>query len=231
MSRLNLNAVSFHADGKTLLGPVDLSLEAGTSLAIMGANGAGKSLLLELMHGLIKPSAGSISWADKTPVQSKHDRAYIFQRRILMRRSVRDNIAFALDAVGIGGAEKTDRMAHALEKTDLTSRADQPAALLSGGEAQRLALARAIATNPKSLLMDEPTSSLDPEASAAFEAMLAELKSNGTQLIWITHNRAQAARLADQVAFTAEGSVTEVTAARIFFKKPRSKPAKDFLNL
>ncbi|MEM7241758.1 MAG: ATP-binding cassette domain-containing protein [Pseudomonadota bacterium] len=231
MSGLSLDAVSFQASGKTLLGPVSMSLDPNASLAIMGPNGAGKSLLLELMHGLIAPSSGSLSWSGKTPSHSKHSRAYIFQRRILMRRSVRDNVAFALDAVGIVGTDRTYQIEQALEKTRLTDRADQPAALLSGGEAQRLALARAIATNPKSLLMDEPTSSLDPEATEDFERILADLKSNGTQLIWITHNRAQAIRLADQVAFINKGSVTELTPATTFFKSPASKPAKDFLNL
>ena len=230
MSALALKAACFCADGKDLLGPVSLTLKAGESLAIMGSNGAGKSLLLELMHGLILPSSGSITWAEQTPQTSKHDRAYIFQRRILMRRSVRDNVVFALDAVGLKG-DRTALIDDALEATRLSDHAEQPAALLSGGEAQRLALARAIVTKPKSLLMDEPTSSLDPKAAAEFEAILAKLKSDGTQLIWITHNRAQATRLADQVAFVSQGSVTEISNAGQFFKKPTSSQAKDFLNL
>ena len=226
MSTLSLKNVEFHADTKRLLGPIDAEFDPNKSVAIMGPNGAGKSLFLELVHGLIQPSKGTISWDNKPAEATRNQRGYIFQKPILLRRSVRDNIRFAQKACG---KEDDAALEAILKKTGLYDRAHQPAAFLSGGEAQRMALARALINGPKTLLMDEPTSSLDPEARAMFEAILQDEKDKGTQLIWISHNPSQAKKLADDVAFISDAQLCEVTPTRSFFKTPQSKEAKEFL--
>ena len=226
MSDLQFQNVTYKRDGQILLGPVDATLPAGASVAIMGPNGAGKSLFLELAHGLIQPSSGQVSWAGQSPKSTRKTRGYIFQKPINLRRSVRDNIRFA--QIAHGETDNHDALDAVLSRMGLSDLAELPAAILSGGEAQRMALARALVTNPKVLLMDEPTSSLDPEARAEFETLLKQEKDKGTQLIWISHNPTQARALADYVAFIASGTLCELTPSDKFFKAPKTKAAKDF---
>ena len=224
---LNFKKVSLTRDGRQLISPFSLALDANKSYAILGANGAGKSLFLELAHGLIKPSKGAVTWNAKPARRTRKSRGYVFQQRIMMRRSVADNIRFSLQARGLADEGKVEAI---LKRAALSEISDQPAALLSGGEAQRLALARAVVSEPKMLLMDEPTASLDPQATTAFEKILKDLKKTGTQLLWITHDRRQAKELADHIILLNQGQICEVTAAAKFFKSPKSKEAKEFLS-
>jgi tungstate transport system ATP-binding protein len=192
---------------------------------IIGPNGAGKSLLLKLLHGLTAPTAGTIDWAGTTAAEARTRQALVFQKPVLLRRSVAANIDFVLKSRGKDRA-KRDML---LEHVGLAHKAKQPARLLSGGEAQRLALARALATEPEVLFLDEPTASLDPASCLAIEGIVSEAKSRGVRVIFVTHDTGQARRMADDVLFLHGGRVIEYSPADTFFPEPRTQAARDYL--
>ncbi|WP_417606839.1 ATP-binding cassette domain-containing protein [Primorskyibacter flagellatus] len=206
----------------------DLALDLGTSgcTMIMGSNGAGKSLLLKLLHGLMQPTSGQINWGSQAPCEVTARQALVFQKPVLLRRSVAANIDFVLKARGKDKARR-DRL---LDHVGLSHKADQPARLLSGGEAQRLALARALATDPEVLFLDEPTASLDPASVLAIESIVHEARSRGVRIVFVTHDVGQARRIADDVVFLHRGRVAEHSAAADFFPEPQSEAARNYLN-
>jgi len=221
-----LDGAEFAVQGRRLLGPVTLALRAGERLVLMGPNGAGKSSALRLLHGLSTPSAGAVHWAaGATPA----DQAMVFQRPVLLRRSAAANIDYALAARGLRGAEKRRRRADALARAGLSDRADAPARALSGGEQQRLAVARALAVRPKLLLLDEPTASLDPPATAAVERLIGLAVADGATVLLVTHDAGQARRCADRVVFMTSGRIVEDARAADFFAQPRSVDARNYL--
>jgi tungstate transport system ATP-binding protein len=217
----------YRIPGATLIDHVNLSLPRGTLTVVMGANGAGKSLLLRLMHGLLSPSSGQVLW-DGRPLDmaSRRRQAMVFQRPVLLRRSVAANLRFVL---GLRGGDPA-RVQELLVMAGLADRARQPARLLSGGEQQRLCLARALALNPQVLFLDEPTANLDPASTAAIEATVRQVSATGTKVVFVTHDLAQARRLADDVVFLERGRVAEHRPAPSFFERPDSAPARDYLD-
>lgn len=224
---LRLEEVGFAARGATLLADVDLVVPQGGLTAVLGPNGAGKSLLLRLCHGLIAPTSGRVRWAD--PERAAGAQAMVFQRPVLLRRSARGNIDHALALRRLPGAVRRARAAAALERFGLGPLADRPARLLSGGEQQRLALARAWALRPEALFLDEPSAQLDPAATRAVEAMIATFVAEGMTVVMTTHDLGQARRLADRVAFLHRGRLVESGPAAGFFAKPKSREACAFL--
>jgi tungstate transport system ATP-binding protein len=206
---------------------IDLDLAPRSLTVVMGPNGAGKSLLLRLLHGLIEPTAGYVFWGGR-PHQAdlRRRQAMVFQRPVLLRRSVSANIRFVLNLRGI---DSKDRVQAVLEEVDLADRAAQPARLLSGGEQQRLALARALALEPQVLFLDEPTANLDPFSMAAIESIVARSQERGTKIILVTHDLGQARRLADDVIFLNRGRLLEHSPADRFFERPASAQARDYL--
>ncbi len=209
----------------TVLEGLNLDLGPTGCTMIMGPNGAGKSLLLKLLHGLMRPSSGRIDWGGHAPPEVTARQALVFQKPVLLRRSVAANIDFVLKARG----KKTAGRHQILEHIGLSRKADHPARLLSGGEAQRLALARALATDPEVLFLDEPTASLDPASVLAIEGIVAEAKARGVRIIFVTHDIGQAQRLADDVVFLHRGRVAEHSPASDFFPEPQSNAARDYL--
>lgn len=205
-----------------------LNFELGESgcTIIMGPNGSGKSLLLKLLHGLIPADSGRIDWAGHAPTEVTSRQALVFQKPVLLRRSVAANIDFVLRTRG----KDRRRRDALLDLADLAHKADQPARLLSGGEAQRLALARALATDPEVLLLDEPTASLDPASVLAIEQIVADARDRGVRIIFVTHDVGQARRMADDVVFLHRGCVAEHAMASDFFPEPRCQAARDYLN-
>ncbi|WP_369796047.1 ATP-binding cassette domain-containing protein [Puniceibacterium sp. IMCC21224] len=193
----------------------------------MGPNGAGKSLLLRLLHGLIVPQSGSVLW-DGAPLDSatRARQAMVFQKPVLLRRSVAANVDFVLRARGRRDRAARDAL---LARVGLSDHAAQPARLLSGGEQQRLALARALAVQPEVLFLDEPTASLDPASALMIEEIARNIRDQGTKLVFITHDIGQARRLADDVVFVARGQAAEHTPARQFFDQPTSEAARAYL--
>ena len=205
-----------------------LSLDLGPTgcTMVMGPNGSGKSLLLKLLHGLIRPTSGRISWGGRAPTEVTARQALVFQKPVLLRRSVAANLEFVLKARGVDRSRR-DAL---LEHVGLAHKADQPARLLSGGEAQRLALARGLATEPEVLLLDEPTASLDPASVLAFENIVNAARERGVRIIFVTHDVGQGRRMADDVVFLHRGGIAEHSRAEAFFSGPQCAAAQDYLN-
>jgi len=215
MLPLRLQDVSF----LRILQPLSLEIEAGPSTVILGANGAGKSVLMRLMHGLLKPSSGTVSW------RSPGRQAMVFQRPVMLRRSALANVAYALRLAGQDEGQAMD----ALKEVGLGHLAHRPARVLSGGEQQRLALARAWALHPEVLFLDEPTASLDPSATREIEAVIRAFDGAGTKIVMATHNLGQARRLADEIIYLHQGRVLERAPVDQFFARPATPEAAAFI--
>ncbi|KUP91506.1 ATP-binding cassette domain-containing protein [Tritonibacter horizontis] len=224
---LRLRGLGLRFDqGTPILKDLDLDLSPHGCTVIMGPNGAGKSLLLKLLHGLIAPTSGRIDWGGLSMDDARMRQALVFQKPVLLRRSVAANIDFVLRARG----RPRDLCDALLQHVGLAHKARLPARRLSGGEAQRLALARALACAPDVLLLDEATASLDPASVQSIEAIVRNACSQGTRVISVTHDIGQAQRMADDVVFLHGGRVVEHGPAREFFPRPQSQVARDYLS-
>jgi tungstate transport system ATP-binding protein len=219
--------VDYSSGTTTILHGVDLTIDRGQRVCVIGANGSGKSTLLRLLHGLLPPTQGSLSWGGHA--ERPRGQAMVFQRPVLLRRSAAANIAYALDLAGVHGAAADRRVQAALREVDLLPVADRPARVLSGGEQQRLALARAWALEPDVLFLDEPTASLDPAATRAVERIVMDIHALGTTIVMSTHNLAQAKRLAGEIVFLHGGRIAERAPAAEFFRLPASAEAREFI--
>lgn len=228
---LRARGLTLSLAGRRLIDGVDLELAADRRTVVMGSNGAGKSLLLRLLHGLIAPTSGTVQWASVLPEREMRRRqAMVFQRPVLLRRSVAANIAYALAVHGVSRGDRKDRIRAALEAASLEHLADRPARVLSGGEQQRLAVARALSTRPEVLFLDEPTANLDPASTLAIEELIGAAHRAGTKIIFITHDIGQAKRLGDDVVFMHAGRVCEHSPADSFFCRPRTQAAEAYLD-
>ena len=221
---LRLDQVSLVAGGKALLSDIKLEIHTGESTVVLGANGSGKTTLLRLCNGILDATHG----AAMIPLVA--DQALIFQRPPLLARSVLDNVRFVLATRGISEPERTEQAQAALQACDLDAMAQRQARLLSGGEQQRLALARAWACKPKLLLADEPTSNLAPVATREVERLIQAVQATGTTLVLTTHNVAQAKRMATRVIFLDGGRIVEDCPAADFFVSPQSAAARSYLD-
>jgi len=227
---LILDGVMFCAGGKTILQPLSAEFGADRRTVILGPNGAGKSVLLRLCHGLLKPSAGQVRWAGARSAQhAKTEQAMVFQRPVMLRRSAYDNVDYALALRRLPRTERRSRVERALEATGLSRLAGQSARVLSGGEQQRLALARAWALRPQVLFLDEPTANLDPQASRQVERIIGAIHDRGSKIIMTTHDLGQARRLSDEIVFLHQGRVLERTPSEAFFDDPRTQEARAFM--
>ncbi len=226
---LELREVVLALGGRRLIDGISCRFAAGLKTVIIGPNGAGKSLFLRLCHGLIRPTAGEIVWHGAAGRDPASAQAMVFQRPVMLRRSAVANIEYALSLQGLGRRLRRERVAEVLARTGLSEIADRPARVLSGGEQQKLALARAWALRPQVLFLDEPTSSLDPGASHAIEEIVRTLHAEGTRIIMTTHDLGQARRLADEVVFLHHGRIVEHAPAPAFFDGPASPLAAAFL--
>jgi tungstate transport system ATP-binding protein len=221
---LELDALEYAVAGRSLIRDISARLVAGGASVILGPNGAGKSLTLLLAHGLLEPTGGRVRWGG---VQSGAGRAQamVFERPVLLRRSAVANVEYALALRGAPRAERAERAAAALARTGLSPLANRGARVLSAGEQQRLALARAWATEPEVLFLDEPTASLDPAATRQVEALIEAISAAGTKIIMTTHDMAQARRLATDVLFLHAGRLLEHTPAARVIEAPQSHEA------
>jgi tungstate transport system ATP-binding protein len=227
---LRVRGLCFTAGQKTLLDGVSFEIRHGARTVILGPNGAGKSVLLRIIHGLLRPSAGEISWGGATPEQARRHQGMVFQRTVMLRRSALGNVLHALKVRGVPRARRSALAEEALRAAGLEARARQSARTLSGGEQQRLAIARAWALRPDVLLLDEPTSNLDPEATALVEQLIRAVEADGARIIMTTHDIGQARRLADQVIFLHHGRLLEHSPAKSFFAGPANPAAARFIS-
>jgi tungstate transport system ATP-binding protein len=227
---LELAEVGFSAGGRALLAGVNVRLRAGTRTIVLGPNGAGKSLLLRLCHGLLAPTAGEIRWSGGLPErQLRRRQAMVFQRPVMLHRSAEANIRYVLSLLGVPRRRRAAIAHEALERFGLGGLAQSSARVLSGGEQQRLALARAWVIEPEVLFLDEPTAALDPAATLAVELAVQEFHTAGTKIVMTTHDLGQARRLADEVLFLLKGRLVEQTPAPAFFHGECSAEARAFL--
>lgn len=250
---LTVENLSYNINESILIDQLSFTIKSPGITAIMGPNGAGKSLTLRLLHGLIKPKGGRIIWqinegtTSPTTPYSAHNQpeiynektnkalatsqAMVFQKPVLLRRSVIENLRYALKVKGIKDrAAQLPLLNAALKMANLQDRQKSPARRLSGGEQQRLAMARALMLRPAILLLDEPTSSLDPASTAAVEALISKASSDGTKVILISHDIGQAKRLADDIIFLNEGKLAEQAAAAELINTPKSRPARQYFS-
>lgn len=225
---LDVADLCFADRGRQLIDHLSLTLIGRGTTAVMGPNGAGKSLLLRLLHGLLPPTSGSILWGGK-PLDNdiRARQAMVFQRPTMLRRSAIDNLRFVLG--DLPRAERERRVAELIAEAKLEHVASTPARLLSGGEQQRLAIARARANEPEVLFLDEPAASLDPASTHAIEELTRTIRADGIKVILVTHDLGQAKRLADEVVFINKGRITEQSAAVDFFARPASQAARNYL--
>lgn len=226
---LQLTDVEVRRAGKRILGPVSLTLGATGITMVLGPNGSGKTTLLRVLHGLERVSSGRVDWAVPA-VDSRARQALVFQTPILMRRSVVDNIAFPLVLDGQRRAAARARAAEAAARVGLADRLDRPAQVLSGGEKQKLALARALVRSPEVLFLDEPCANLDGRSTREIEAILTAARDQGTRIVMSTHDIGQARRLADDILFLYDGRLVERGPVATVITCPESPEARAYMN-
>jgi tungstate transport system ATP-binding protein len=225
---LLLEDVSLRAGATTILDRLSLTIGPGAPTLIVGPNGAGKTSLLRLCMGLEAPSSGRISWGGR-PNSAMARRAILFQRPVMLRRRAAANVAYALAQAGIPRKLRASRVAALLERVGLSDLARRPARRLSGGEQQRLALARALARDPEILLLDEPTANLDPAATRSVEEIVLSAARSGIKIVMASHDLGQVRRLAGDVVFLVRGALCERSRAEDFLDRPATPEAAAFL--
>jgi len=224
-----LENVSYASNGQPIISSVSLSIDAEPSTIILGANGAGKSVLMRLMHGLLAPTGGRVCWSEPDSASLRRRQAMVFQRPVMLRRSALANVLYALSVAGVPAAEREAQALAALDEVGLAHLAQRPARVLSGGEQQRLALARAWALHPEVLFLDEPTANLDPGAAREIETVIKAFDAAGTKIVMATHNLGQARRLGDEVIYLQAGRVMERAPIEQFFARPATAEAAAFM--
>lgn len=226
---LRLVGACVSRQGKRLVGPIDHEIGTGGLTVVIGPNGAGKTTFLRMIHGIDRCDTGKVKWAAERELV--YDRqAFVFQTPRLMRRSTLDIVAFPLMVHGARRAAARAAAMSWLDRLNLAQAAQLPAHALSGGERQKLALARALIRGPELLLLDEPCANLDGRATNEIEAIPREAQGKGTRILMATHDIGQARRLADDVLFIHRGQLLEHTAASVFFDAPATPQAQAHLN-
>jgi tungstate transport system ATP-binding protein len=230
-----LSQVSKTYNSRTVLEVAKLEIQAGEILALVGPSGAGKSTLLRLLNFLEAPSQGKITFHQQEfsasramPLEQRRRVTMVFQRPMLLNRTIEANVRFGLELRGLRGEQ--ERVHAALNEVGLAHLARQKAHTLSGGEAQRVALSRAIVMEPEVLLLDEPTANLDPYNVGLIEKIILRLNQvHHTTLVLVTHNIFQAKRLAQRVVFMLDGKLIETAGADAFFNHPQDPRTAAFV--
>jgi tungstate transport system ATP-binding protein len=216
------------AAGVPILDGISLSFNSGATTVLIGPNGAGKTTLLRAAMGLIPLTSGRIAWGGRSPAAPTH-RAIMFQRPAMLRRSTAGNVRYALAAAGVPRGKRAARIAELLALVGLDGLEGRAAPRLSGGEQQRLALARALARDPAVLFLDEPTASLDPYATKSIEDIVRAIAARGVKVLMSTHDLGQAKRLAGDVVLLHRGRLIECGPAQEFFDAPKTEEARKFI--
>jgi tungstate transport system ATP-binding protein len=223
-----LENVSVLAGEVPIVDRISVTLARGAPTVLIGPNGAGKTTLLRLAMGLIRPSSGRVTWDGREDIPPLR-RAFVFQRPAMLRRSAAGNIRYALAAANVPHETRDARVSELLALVGLAGLADRPAKRLSGGEQQRLALARALAKDPDVLFLDEPTASLDPAATNAIEEMIRAISARGIKVVMATHDLGEAKRLAGEAVLLHRGRVIESSPVSSFFTQPQTSEARRFI--
>jgi len=226
---LALETISLRHEGQQILDRINMLVARRRTTVVLGPNGAGKSMLLKVAHGLIAPDSGEVRWSGLSGAEAHARQAMVFQKPVLLNRSVLANIVHAVRLQGVPRAAAVHRAHTALDHVGLGDMAVRPARSLSGGEQQRLSFARAWARDPEVLFLDEPTASLDPAASWSIEQIIVDLRREGRTAILSTHDLAMARRLADDLVFLHRGRALEAGPAAQLFADPKTPELAAFL--
>lgn len=225
---LKATGLAVRRRGKRLLGPVNLMLSPTGITLVLGPNGAGKTTLLKALHGLERLSDGALEWnADAATARAAQ--AYVFQTPVMLRRSVARNLAYPLKLAGLSGSAADAAVTDWVKRIGLSDAMSRPAGRLSGGEKQKLSLARALITKPQLLFLDEPCTNLDGRATREIEALLLAAHAAGTRIVMATHDLGQARRLAKDVVFLKDGKIHEQGPAPQMFDAPQTAAFAAFL--
>ena len=211
---------------RNLINIPNLQFDSKSISVIIGPNGAGKSLLINLIQGLIIPSTGTIKVKSLTTDDNRKKVSIMMQKPVFLRRTTEQNIQFVLE---LNKDKRKVSYLDVLERFDLIAQKKILANKLSGGEKQRLALALAICTNSKILLLDEPTANADPLTTVKIEKIIKEEAIAGKKILLVTHNIPQAKRLGQDIAFIHRGKVLEHCDKAVFFNHPKVKEINQFL--
>jgi tungstate transport system ATP-binding protein len=241
MKPLEIKNLTVKSDSRTLLTIPSASFDEGVIYGIVGPSGAGKTTLLRVVNFLEKPDSGSLSLLGHRvdlPALSyskgltlQRQMAYVAQKPVLFQTSVYENVALGLAFRGVPHGRRAQLVKKALELVGLEAFADRKAASLSGGEAQRIALARAIVLEPKLLLLDEPTSNLDPANAALIEEVISRIRQESSMtILMVTHQLQQARRLTGKCLFLYQGQIVEFSDTKAFFASPQSEILQDFIS-
>ena len=223
-----LEDVSLLAREVTILDHISLKLASGAPTVLVGPNGSGKTSVIRVAMGLVAPTRGRVTFGgrdDAPPLR----RSIVFQRPAMLRRSASGNIRYALAAAGVPRAQRSQRTDELLALVGLQGRGERPARRMSGGEQQRLALARALAKDPEILFLDEPTASLDPAATKAMEDIIGAVAARGIKIVMATHDLGEARRLAGDIVLMHRGRILEIATAETFFTAPETEAARRFV--
>lgn len=224
---VRLGDVRVNRRGTAILGPITLNLEGKGFTLVLGPNGAGKTTLLKVLHGVERIASGTVVWS-KPDTEMRQAQAYVFQRPVMLRRSVRQNLAYPLELLGIPKAEIAEKVMGWAMRVGLQDVLDHPAPRLSGGEKQKLAVARALIRTPKVLFLDEPCANLDGRSTREIEAVLQSANAEGTRIVMTTHDLGQARRLATDVVFLLNGKLHEQGRAPQMFASPQTNETTAF---
>ncbi len=225
---ITLKDVSVVAGGASIVDRLTFEIAPGAPTILIGPNGAGKTTLIRLAMGLVAPSSGRIDWAGSEAPRGER-LAMVFQRPVMLRRSAGANVAYALRDRGLDRRRRSERVSDLLRRVGLAGFERHPARRLSGGEQQRLALARALARDPEILFLDEPTASLDPASTKAVEDIVGGIAKSGIKVVMATHDLGQARRLGGEIVFLVHGRVVERAPAERFFRSPDKPESASFL--
>ena len=239
MALVEIEGVDKHFGDFHALKDINLDIEAGEVVVVIGPSGSGKSTLCRTINRLETFESGSISIDGKPlPEEGKDlaklrsDVGMVFQSfNLFAHKTILDNVTLGPIRVrGVKKAEAEKKARELLERVGVAQQADKFPAQLSGGQQQRVAIARSLAMDPKVMLFDEPTSALDPEMITEVLDVMAELAESGMTMVVVTHEMGFARRVAHRVVFMADGEIVEENTPEEFFTNPRSDRAKDFLS-
>ncbi|MGB3278624.1 MAG: ATP-binding cassette domain-containing protein [Pseudorhodobacter sp.] len=226
---LTVDEITLRRGGRAILGPVSWVLDGEGITVVMGPNGAGKTSFLRALHGLERVTQGHLRWA-AAPEVVRARQAFVFQTPVLMRRSVVDCIAYPLLLDGMARGEARLLASDAATEVGLGHVMNQPARVISGGERQKLALARAMVRGPEVLFLDEPCANLDGHSTREIEAILLAARDKGTRIVLSTHDLGQARRLADGILFLHGGRLVESGPKAVLLETPATAEMKSYIN-
>jgi tungstate transport system ATP-binding protein len=222
---IKVKNLSYSINGKYLINETNLDISGAGVTVILGANGAGKTIFLKLLAGLLTPDSGEIITRGKD--FSFRQSAMVAQEPVILRRSVMSNILFVIKKIKPHHKEVADEL---IENLGLLGKNNQSAITLSAGEKQRLSLARALITEPKILLLDEPTANIEPVSTIYIEKVLLKKSRSGAKIFFVTHDINQAKRLAKDIIYIENGNIAEYAKNSIFFKQPKTTSARRYIS-